>query len=138
MQSAVVIMSILGCSPQATDCVDILTLDKRWATVALCDLASANELQQHLGKGYSVVVAVCETPEKFDESEDGHQGKMVTSDGQLLMPGEPADPAPNSQEQAIRILKAAQPEKTTILSRVTDVPIKLAQTAWSWVKRQLP
>jgi hypothetical protein len=138
MQSAVVIMSILGCSPQATDCVHLQTMDKRWATVALCDLASANELLQHLDKGYPVLVAVCETPEIFDESEDGHHGKMVTKDGQMLMPGEAAGTRLTKEEQVIRVLMSTQPNKTSILSRMTDAPAKLAQSVWTWVKQQLP
>ena len=136
MQSAVVIMSILGCSPQATSCEHIQTLDRRWATVALCDLASAIELPKHMDQGFPVVVAVCETPELFDEAEDGHHGEMVTKDKQLVMPGVPAGPPPKPDEQSIRIMRKTQPDINSQPKRAIDVPLNMARSAWHWIKRQ--
>ena len=136
MQSAVVIMSILGCSPQATNCEHIQTLDRRWASVALCDVASAVELPKHIDQGFPVVVAVCETPEKFDQAEDGHHGEMVTKDQQLILPGVPAGPPAKPEEQSIRVMRKTQPDTSSMPSRILDAPINIARSAWHWVKRQ--
>ncbi len=40
MQSAVIIMSILGCDAGGSNCMHLETLEKRWPTLALCDVAA--------------------------------------------------------------------------------------------------
>ena len=111
-------------------------MDRRWASVALCDVASATELPKHIDQGYPVIVAVCETPEMFDQAEDGHHGEMVTKDKQLVLPGVPAGPPAKPEEQSIRIMRAMQPAERSLSSQVLDAPISIARSAWHWVKRQ--
>ncbi|MCY0094824.1 hypothetical protein [Hoeflea ulvae] len=62
MQTAFIIMSILGCDDTATQCHHIRMLDERWATIQACDEVSEDKLRGFSNLSYPVVVAVCQTP----------------------------------------------------------------------------
>lgn len=63
MQTALIIMTILGCDDTATQCHYVEMLDERWANIQSCDAASEEKLQTYSIISYPVVVAVCQTPE---------------------------------------------------------------------------
>lgn len=78
MQTALIIMTILGCDDTATQCHFVEMLDERWATVQACDAGSEDRLKNYSNLDYPVVVAVCQTP------GDAGLGELA---------GEPAAPA---------------------------------------------
>jgi hypothetical protein len=62
MQTALIIMTILGCDDSATQCHYVEMLDERWATIQECDAHSEDRLRGYANIDYPVVVAVCQTP----------------------------------------------------------------------------
>jgi hypothetical protein len=62
MQTAIIIMTILGCDDTATQCHFVEMLDQRWATIQDCDAETEQRLSDYNTINYPVVVAVCQTP----------------------------------------------------------------------------
>lgn len=139
MQAAIVIMSILGCNDQAMNCVHVQTLEKRWATVALCDVASEKELPKHANIGYPVVVAVCDIPKSFDTAADGHASDGVATLAPMTAPDTAAGPLPVSKpklgDEAIRIVKNILPNVDT-LKTTLSAPVRMVTGTWSWVAKR--
>jgi hypothetical protein len=69
MQTALIIMTILGCDDSATQCHFVEMLDQRWATIQACDAEAEARLSGYNNISYPVVVAVCQTPGDTDLAE---------------------------------------------------------------------
>jgi hypothetical protein len=134
MQSAVIIMSILGCDASGSNCTHLETLEKRWPTLALCDVAASGELNRRIDYIYPVIVSICETPEAFDAVEDGHEGAMVDANGKLLMQG---SNEAESEERTSRSIKTrlGQTQEANGFD-IIKTPERLIKGTWRWIRKQ--
>lgn len=71
MKAALIVMTILGCDDNVTQCHYISTVNGDWPSIAQCDTESQKELPRFSDRNYPVVVAVCESsgPGMTAESE---------------------------------------------------------------------
>jgi hypothetical protein len=134
MQSAVIIMSILGCDVSGSNCTHLETLERRWPTLALCDVASSAELNRRMDYIYPVLVSVCETPEAFDTVEDGHEGAMIDANGKLLMqiPGETETAERTSHSVKTRLGQSQEADTFDIVK----TPLRMIKGTWHWISKQ--
>lgn len=106
MQTALIIMTILGCDDSVTQCHFVEMLDQRWATIQACDAETEQRLSDYDTINYPVVVAVCQTPgdsgiaeaasETGSETADA-SGQAIGGSGGLSNPSaEPEDPNQNA------------------------------------------
>ena len=159
MQTALIIMTILGCDDSATQCHYVEMIDQRWATIQECDASSEDRLKQYSNLEYPVVVAVCQTPEDSGIADAaGELGDPAGTEltGSLAGSGEPVPAAdvpaveqlpqdPQDAEVApetglaARVLqrfKDALPETETLKSLVKE-PVHVVSDGYSWVAKRL-
>ena len=160
MQTALILMTILGCDDTATQCHYIERLDQRWATIQACDASSEAALKLYANVNYPVVVAVCQTPEDTGVAE--HGGVPVTAtapapqaaasgpDPDIGLPkadipdpavtaaqptGEAALPDDGIASQALARFKQVLPETETLKALVSG-PVHVVTDSYSWVARR--
>ena len=97
MQTALILMTILGCDDSATQCHYVEMVDKRWATIQACDASSEDTLKLYGNLPYPVVVAVCQTPEDSGLAELA--GQLVAALVQRTVLG--VGPAGPEQQMAL-------------------------------------
>ena len=156
MQTALILMTILGCDDSATQCHYVDMLDERWATIQECDARSEEKLQLYSNINYPVVVAVCQTPQDTGVAE--HGGKPVREPGTgtditAANPAGPDIPVPKADIPEPGIATASAPQEAGIASRAltrvkqalpeTDAlkglvsgPVHVVTDSYSWVARR--
>jgi hypothetical protein len=156
MQTALIIMTILGCDDSATQCHYVEMLDERWATIQECDAHSEDRLRGYANIDYPVVVAVCQTPgDSGIEEVAAEQGQPLQDTDsmapavqealvpQVDIPAENTEQAQLSDDEAeaglaARMLKRVQdalPDAESIKSLVTE-PVHVVTDSYSWVARR--
>jgi hypothetical protein len=156
MQTALIIMTILGCDDSATQCHYVEMLDERWATIQECDAHSEDRLRGYANIDYPVVVAVCQTPgDSGIEEAAAEQGQPLQDTDsmapavqealvpQVDIPAENTEQAQLSDDEAeaglaARMLKRVQdalPDAESIKSLVTE-PVHVVTDSYSWVARR--
>jgi hypothetical protein len=156
MQTALIIMTILGCDDSATQCHYVEMLDERWATIQECDAHSEDRLRGYANIDYPVVVAVCQTPgDSGIEEVAAEQGQPLQDTDsmapavqealvpQVDIPNENPEQAQLSDDEAeaglaARMLKRVQdalPDAESIKSLVTE-PVHVVTDSYSWVARR--
>lgn len=152
MQTALILMTILGCDDSVTQCNYVEMIEERWATIQECDAASEDRLKDYSNIDYPVVVAVCQTPEDAGLSElagepgiaspaaDGATGAMPPADSTSgeVVPAEPVPEAEQDEGLAARVLSRftdALPDAETLKSLVTE-PVHVVTDGYSWVARR--
>lgn len=148
MNSALIIMTILGCNDSGTDCHYIATVNQRWPTIAMCDSVSEKQLPSYANQPYPVIIAVCQNPETIA----GNPSETTEKTAQAQAPASEQAPAPvptpaDGQE-------VSQAEKETLagraIQRVRNVlpttegvktlmnkPVRLVEDGYSWVARRV-
>jgi hypothetical protein len=156
MQTALIIMTILGCDDSATQCHYVEMLDERWATIQECDAHSEDRLRGYANIDYPVVVAVCQTPgDSGIEEAAAEQGQPLQDTDsmapavqealvpQVDIPNENPEHVQLSDDEAeaglaARMLKRVQdalPDAESIKSLVTE-PVHVVTDSYSWVARR--
>ena len=160
MQTALILMTILGCDDSATQCHYVEMLDERWATIQECDAISEDRLKLYSNLDYPVVVAVCQTPEDAGLAEvagepqdvpeapaDAVQSAVAIPDDLVpkvdIPPAEPAAtvsaaPAEVDPGLAARVLKRfkeALPEAGSLKALVSE-PVHVVTESYSWVAQR--
>ncbi|KGF68727.1 hypothetical protein LL06_15265 [Hoeflea sp. BAL378] len=162
MQTALILMTILGCDDSATQCHYIEMVDQRWATIQACDASSEDKLKLYANQPYPVVVAVCQTPEDTGLAElDGAKAEPAAPDQTAAVADAPSGvelpkadiPAPAAAPEAdaaaaagpepdagfaSRVLarfKQALPEAGTLKSLVAE-PVHVVTDSYSWVAKR--
>ncbi|MBU4529664.1 MAG: hypothetical protein KUA43_11165 [Hoeflea sp.] len=163
MQTALILMTILGCDDSATQCHYVEMLDQRWATIQECDASSEEKLQLYSNINYPVVVAVCQTPEDSGVAEHGGEPVHVPSTAtesasrsgaspEIPRPkadipepviaaaaasGSPADAHAEAgiAARAFTRFKDALPEADTLKAIVAE-PVHVVTDSYSWVARR--
>ncbi|WP_117191116.1 hypothetical protein [Rhizobium terrae] len=141
MNSALIVMTILGCNDAATDCHYVATAENRWPSIELCDSVSEQQLAGYTSQPYPVIIAVCQKPEASDiASASKPQAKPVE-----LAPATPPIPQPEpvtpQEEQtfadrAIRRVKTVLPTTEGVKTLMTK-PVRLVEGSYSWIARRL-
>ncbi len=143
MKAALIVMTILGCDDDVTQCHYISTVNGSWPAIAQCDTDSQKELPKFSNRNYPVVVAVCETS----------GSDMLTSTVPQLTPPPPAAPlevAPPAQtatpaatevtkpglpKRALALLSGAMPDREK-LKAIVSAPVHYVEDGYSWVARR--
>lgn len=89
MQTALILMTILGCDDSATQCHYLELIDERWTTIAACNAVSEDRLAAFSNASYPVVVAICQTPE--DNGLREVAGELAADPG-VVAPGDDGNP----------------------------------------------
>ncbi|MCC0035556.1 MAG: hypothetical protein H6887_09870 [Hoeflea sp.] len=160
MQTALIIMTILGCDDTATQCHFVEMLDERWETVQACDAGSEDRLKNYSNIDYPVVVAVCQTPGDAGlgelAGEPAVPAAVATAAPEIAPPASDmpvpkvdipvaatADDAQNVQTAtnsgfAARVLqrfKDALPEAKDLKALVSE-PVHVVTDSYSWVAQR--
>ncbi|MEP3438313.1 MAG: hypothetical protein ABJN75_16270 [Hoeflea sp.] len=157
MQTALILMTILGCDDTATQCHYIEMLDQRWATIQQCDASSEDKLQLYSNIDYPVVVAVCQTPEDTGLAEvDGEpaNGEEIATETAAGSAQGPAMPVPKVDipEPESPALAALQPEagiasrvlnrfrqalpETETVKVLVSKPVHVVTDSYSWMAKR--
>ncbi|MFP1633961.1 hypothetical protein ACLB6G_19715 [Zhengella sp. ZM62] len=156
MQTALIIMTLLGCDDTATRCHYIETVPQRFETVAACDAATEAQLTRIESPDYPVIVATCQAPARDDPpvaAGDGAReapamilveaGRVVDPprpkadvgsvppDGETVTGGEPALTA-----RALAAIRAALPERQTIAG-LAQQPVHIVTDTYAWAVRRV-
>ena len=157
MQTALILMTILGCDDSATQCHYVEMLDERWATIQDCDASSEDKLKTYSNLEYPVVVAVCQTPEDTGLAEVAAEQPDLaepTSATAVAAPEVPGDlvpkvdipapavaataPAGSEDGLAARVLQRfrdALPEADSLKAIVSE-PVHVVSDGYSWVAKR--
>jgi hypothetical protein len=141
MKAALIVMTILGCDDNLTQCHYISTVNGTWPSIDLCDTESQKELPKFSNKNYPVVVAVCET------SGTGMMASAEPAPAPKIAP-EPNTPAPQAAtppamhkekpglpKRALAWLGGAVPDRQK-LQAIVSAPVHYMEDGYSWVARR--
>lgn len=151
MQSALILMTILGCDDTATQCHYVETVDRQWASIQICDTAAEAEIGRFSDIEYPVVVAFCETSEKAGSAsvaavEDAPGAETRIDDGATVASAAPdsavdGDETPPQQPETGRIarmvglVKDALPAADGVKSLAAK-PVRFASDGYAWVAQR--
>jgi hypothetical protein len=148
MNSALIVMTILGCNDSGTDCHYIATANQRWPTIALCDAVSEEQLPLYANQPYPVIIAVCQNPEVAKLPANIPHPKTKPE----MQPAEPpavaaeVPPVPHFTEvseeekqslatRAIERVKNVLPT-TEGVRTIMNRPVRLVEDGYSWVAKR--
>ncbi|OHV85293.1 hypothetical protein [Ensifer sp. LCM 4579] len=148
MKTALIVMTILGCDDNVSQCHYISTVNGSWPSIAQCDTESQKELPKFSNKNYPVVVAVCETSghDMVTSIEPGPEiapsaTPQATATPLPAVPQEVATPPtteearPGLPKRALAWLGGAVPDRERLKAIVT-APVHYMEDGYSWVARR--
>ncbi len=144
MNSALIVMTILGCNDAGTDCHYIATAENRWPSIELCNSVSEQQLSGYANQPYPMLIAVCQKPETTEIAK----APIPQSRPETPQPAPSAQLAPTLVEEPV-----TQQEKETLagraIQRVRTVlpttegvktlmtsPVRLVENGYSWVAKR--
>lgn len=141
MNSALIVMTILGCNDAGTDCHYIATAENRWPSIELCNAVSEQQLSGYANQPYPMLIAVCQKPETTE---------IAKAPVPQLRPEtpQPAQPAPviaqepvTQQEKETLAGRAIQRVKTVLpttegVKTLMTSPVRLVENGYSWVAKK--
>lgn len=156
MQTALIIMTLLGCDDSATRCHYIETVPQRFETVAACDAATEAQLTGVESPDYPVIVATCQAPSRDQPpvasgDDAGEAPAMILVEaGRVIDPPRPqADVGPVPPEgesgtegepaltaRAMAAIRAALPERQTIAG-LAQQPVHVVTGTYAWAVRRV-
>jgi hypothetical protein len=141
MQTALILMTILGCNDSVSDCQYIATLDERWSSVELCDSVSEKQLGAYANANYPMVVAVCQTQEQAAMSPNPKPrppaGAIVpapqtaSSETPAAVEAEHRTLASRAMERVKSVLPTSQGMRSIITT-----PVHFVSDGYSWVAKK--
>ncbi|OAP34429.1 hypothetical protein AU381_24120 [Sinorhizobium glycinis] len=141
MKAALIVMTILGCDDNVTQCHYISTVNGAWPSIAQCDTESQRELPKFSNRNYPVVVAVCETSgsDMTASTEPGQTPKVAP---EVNAAPQQATTLPAKQEEkpglpkrALTWLSGAVPDRQK-LQAIVSAPVHYMEDGYSWVARR--
>ncbi len=148
MKAALIVMTILGCDDNVSQCHYISTVNGSWPSIAQCDTESQKELPKFSNKNYPVVVAVCETSgQNMVTSIEPGPGIAPSATQQATPTQLPATPQevatppateeaqPGLPKRALAWLGGAMPDRERLKAIVT-APVHYMEDGYSWVARR--
>lgn len=143
MKAALIVMTILGCDDNVSQCHYISTVNGAWPSIAQCDTESQKELPKFSNRNYPVVVAVCETsgqdmmtsidPPPKAESQQAVAPLATARDVAALPVAEEAKPG--LPKRALALLSGAVPDRDR-LKAIVSAPVHYMEDGYSWVARR--
>ncbi|ASY68599.1 hypothetical protein [Sinorhizobium fredii] len=140
MKAALIVMTILGCDDNVTQCHYISTVNGTWPSIAQCDTESQKELPKFSNRNYPVVVAVCETSGTDLASADPEQTPTATPEvnaapQQAATPPAKQEEKPGLPKRALTWLSGAVPDREK-LQAIVSAPVHYVEDGYSWVARR--
>lgn len=141
MNSALIVMTILGCNDSGTDCHYIATANQRWPTIAMCDAVSEEQLPNYANHPYPVIIAVCQNPEvaRLPLSIPVPQTKPQQPENEITPEGQFAEVTEEEKrslaERAIERVRNVLPTTEGVRTLVNS-PVRLMEDGYSWVAKR--
>ncbi|MFK0272421.1 hypothetical protein ACIQUG_01980 [Ensifer sp. NPDC090286] len=134
MQAALIVMTILGCDHDVSQCQYISTVNGSWPSIAQCDTDSNAQLPKFSNANYPVVVAVCESSApsvaEMPAPPPGAQQNQT-----LPVPATEAEPEQGLPKRTLAFLSGAIPDREKLKNIVTK-PVRYVEDGYSWVARR--
>lgn len=139
MKAALIVMTILGCDDDVSQCHYISTVNGDWPSIAQCDTESQRELPRFSDRNYPVVVAVCESsgPAVTAATEPVPEMNATLP----VQPGVPQNTTPTEGEEptlprrALALISGAVPDREK-LKAIVSAPVHYVEDGYSWVARR--
>ncbi|TCN18480.1 hypothetical protein [Sinorhizobium americanum] len=139
MKAALIVMTILGCDDNVTQCHYISTVNGTWPSIAQCDTESQKELPKFSNRNYPVVVAVCETSgsDMTASTEPAPTAAPQATEAPQQAATTPATPEekPGQPKRALTWLSGAVPDRQK-LQAIVSAPVHYMEDGYSWVARR--
>ncbi|HCL65744.1 MAG TPA: hypothetical protein DIC56_13085 [Rhizobium sp.] len=134
MQTALIMMTILGCDDSVSQCHYIATVERKWVSIELCHASSEQVLEGYSGVNYPMVIAVCQPPES-------NSAELQAPPENAQLPAVPTTPLPEAMQQslaarAISKIRGVLPG-TADIRMVFEKPLHVVADSYSWVAKKL-
>lgn len=143
MNTALIMMTILGCDDSVSQCHFIAKPEQHYVSVELCDAASEKVLERYSNINYPMVVAVCQPPDAKDGPKVAGAPKAAEPAPALATPVPPVPEAPIPEEtkrtfaaRAVSRIREALPG-TSDIRMVFETPVHVIADSYSWVAKKL-
>lgn len=134
MQTAIILMTILGCDDALTACDYVASPRERWVSVELCHAASERLLDGYVNVPYPTVIAVCQEPEAPASEIAGNSTDTTPEPPQV------AEPEPEERKglaaRALDTVRLAIPGREKV-RMVFATPLHVIADSYSWVARKV-
>jgi hypothetical protein len=144
MNSALIVMTILGCNDAGTDCHYIATAENRWPSIELCNSVSEQQLSGYANQPYPMLIAVCQKPEAA-EIANAPVPRARPETAPPAPAGQPAatlaqEPVTKQEKEtlagrAIQRVKTVLPTTEGVKTLMTS-PVRLVENGYSWVAKR--
>ncbi|CDZ49942.1 MULTISPECIES: hypothetical protein [Neorhizobium] len=144
MNSALIVMTILGCNDAGTDCHYIATAENRWPSIELCNSVSEQQLSGYANQPYPMLIAVCQKPEAA-EIANAPVPRARPETPPPAPAGQPAatlaqEPVTQQEKEtlagrAIQRVKTVLPTTEGVKTLMTS-PVRLVENGYSWVAKR--
>lgn len=136
MKAALIVMTILGCDDDVSQCHYISTVNGNWPSIAQCDTESQKELPRFSDKNYPVVVAVCETsgPEMMASTKPDLAPQAAATPQAATSPVT-EEAKPGLPKRALALVSGAMPGREK-LKAIVSAPVHYVEDGYSWVARR--
>lgn len=137
MKAALIVMTILGCDDNVTQCHYISTVNGSWPTIAQCDTESRQELPKFSNRNYPVVVAVCEPSgsDMLTSTAPAAPLEVAPPPAQTATPAATEVTKPGLPKRALALLSGAMPDREK-LKAIVSAPVHYVEDGYSWVARR--
>ncbi len=144
MQTAIIVMTILGCDDSVTQCHYVATAQEHFVSVALCDAASEKILAGFSGVSYPMLVAVCQPPEsqaaEIPTPPAGADQPAAAAVAVAPLPG-PAETLKEEERQSLAARAVGKIRKvlpdTADIRMVFETPLHVVADSYSWVAKKI-
>ncbi len=142
MQSALIVMTILGCDDSVNECHYVATAQQHFVSVELCDAATERVLEGYSSINYPTVVAVCQPPDaQAAEMQTPPEGAARPAAGDAVpLPG-PAASLPEEERQSLAARAVARIRNvlpaTSDIKMVFATPLHVVADGYSWVAKKI-
>lgn len=134
MKAALIVMTILGCDHDVSQCQYISTVNGTWPSVAQCDTDSQAQLPKFSNANYPVVVAVCESSGPGLAAVDPPPADSQKQPLQTPAP-QATEQEPGLPKRTLAFLSGAIPDREKLKTLVTT-PVHYIEDGYSWVARR--
>jgi hypothetical protein len=132
MQTALIMMTILGCDDGLSQCDYIDTPKERWVSVELCHAASERLLTTFTDVSYPTVIAVCQEPEPTPTEVAAKAAPDPESD----VTETTDDDRKGLAARALDTVRLALPGKEKV-KMAFEAPLHVISDSYSWVARKI-
>ena len=141
MQTALIMMTILGCDDSVNQCHYIATSEQRWVSVELCDASSEKVLATYTNVNYPTVVAVCQLPDGADPESLAALPAPTTPAPAKPATGPVVAPPPEASHATLAARAVSQIRKalpgTSGIRMVFETPIHVIADSYAWVAKKV-